>query len=94
MSGCATQNHYKSLNQINEKEYSITKEALEEENKELDSLENKYNEAIDNGKTLESPEFIELLQKYESQKSKVTKYEGILKLNKKRESLIEKKLSE
>lgn len=66
---------------LNSKEYAMTKDILKKENRYLNKLERKYNRALENGETIQSPEFLKLFQDYQHQKSMVQKYENILELN-------------
>ncbi len=87
LGSCATQKYSTIHNQLDRKEYEITQKILKKENRDLNKIERKYNKAIENGETIQSQEFIELLQNYESQKSMVQKYEGILRTNEEMASL-------
>jgi hypothetical protein len=81
LGSCATQKYSTMDNLINSREYVMTQKILKKENRDLEKLERKYNKSLEKGETMQSPDFIKLLQDYESQKSKVQKYEDILKLN-------------
>jgi len=84
LASCATQKYstMEDLHRVlNEKEYTITQEILKKERPILDSLETRYNVALENKKDMPYSEFAKIMGEYFSQKSKVQKYENILELN-------------
>jgi uncharacterized protein YecA (UPF0149 family) len=83
-SGCATQNYSTKTNGslLNNSEYAMTKDILKKENRYLNKLERKYNNSLERGETVQSPEFLRLFQEYQHQKSMVQNYQNILELTK------------
>jgi len=83
LGSCATQKYSGTGSLMDNKDYAITQEILKKEYRNFDKIERKYNNALENGETMQSPEFVKLLQKYEYQKSMVRNYEVILRLDNK-----------
>jgi hypothetical protein len=84
LGGCATQKYQTNSTKgslFNGSEYTLTKDILKEETRELNKLERKYNRALERGATMQSPEFVKLFQEYEYQKSKVQNYQDILRMD-------------
>jgi hypothetical protein len=92
LASCGTQK-YSTMEDLhralNEKEYAITQEVLKKERPILDSLETRYNVALENKKNMPYSEFAKIMGEYFSQKSKVQKYEIILELNEEGKNLEE-----
>jgi len=82
LGSCVTQKFSGTGSLMDNKDYAMTQKILKKEYRNFDKIERKYNNALENGETMQSSEFVKLLQKYEYQKSMVQKYENILKLNK------------
>ncbi len=80
LGSCATQKYSGTGSLMDNKDYAMTKDILKEESRDLNKLERKYNQALKNGATVQSPGFLKLLQDYEYQKSIVQNYQDILKL--------------
>lgn len=81
LGSCATQKYSGTGSLLDNREYAMTKDILKKENRYLNKLERKYNNSLERGETMQSPEFLKLFQDYEAQKSMVQKYENILKLS-------------
>lgn len=86
LGSCATQKDLTNSTKgslFDKSEYALTSDILKDENKKLNELERKYNQALERGATIQSPEFLRLFQEYEYQKSKVQNYQDILRLDSK-----------
>jgi hypothetical protein len=87
LGSCATQKYSAKPVEgslLDKSEYALTSDILKDENKKLNELESKFNRALENGATILSPEFLNLLQDYEYQRSRVENYQDILRMGSKK----------